>query len=402
MTATGTAVSRFSVSDRIEHWVQMLSFVVLALTGLVQRYDAAWLSESIIDSLGGIERVRDIHRVFATLLMIAVIYHFGAAFYRRRVLGHPRTMLPGRSDVTAFLGSLRYAFGRAPHPPPQGRFTWEEKVEYWSFVWGTVIMVVTGFLLWNPIATTKILPGELVPTAKVVHGGEAVLAVLAIIVWHIYHVHIRHFNKSMYTGKLSRHEMLEYHPLELAAIDAGDFEPPSADERRERLRRFIPVYGTLAAVLLVGVYVFVTFEETNIETIAPPEQVEVFAPVETLPPGVVPTTVTAPATTTPATTAGTTPDSVVTADVTWEGRVAGLFDPKCTACHGSGLQTSGLDLSSYAAAVAGGSRGPGIVPGDAAGSVVVQIMESAAHPALLTDDEIAVVKAWIDAGAAES
>jgi formate dehydrogenase gamma subunit len=402
MTAVGAEIRRFSVSDRAEHWVQMISFVILAVTGIVQRYDAAWISESIIDALGGIERVRDIHRVFATLLMIAVVYHFGAAFYRRRVLGQPRTMLPTRADAKALVGSLRYAFGRSQDPPPQGRFTWEEKTEYWSFVWGTVIMVITGFLLWNPIATTRILPGEFVPTAKAVHGGEAVLAVLAIIVWHIYHVHIRHFNKSMFTGRLSRHEMEEYHPLELASIEAGEYEMPSEDERRQRFRRFIPVYGTLATLLLAGVYVFVTFEDTNIATIEPPEQVEVFAPVETLPPGAVTTTIPAPTTTPPATTEGTAPDSVVTADATWDGEVAALFDPKCTACHGANLQTAGLDLSSYATALAGGGRGPGIVPGDAAASAVVQIMESGAHPALLTDEEIAVLKAWIDAGAAES
>jgi formate dehydrogenase gamma subunit len=402
MTAAGADIRRFSVSDRAEHWVQMVSFIILAVTGLVQRYDAAWLSESMIDALGGIERVRDIHRVFATLLMIAVVYHFGAAFYRRRVLDRPRTMVPGADDIKAFMGSLRYAFGRAQLPPPQGRFTWEEKVEYWSFVWGTVIMVVTGFLLWNPIATTKILPGELVPTAKVIHGGEAVLAVLAIIVWHIYHVHIRHFNKSMFSGSMSRHEMETYHPLELAAIDAGEYRSPSEEERRRRLRRFIPVYGTMSAVLLVGVYLFVSFEETSIETIQPPEAVEVFAPVETLPPGAV-TTTTVPVSTAPTTTSDTvTTSSPVTADVTWEGEVGALFDPKCTACHGASLQTSGLDLSTYTAALGGGSRGSGIVPGDAAGSVVVQVMESAAHPALFTDEELALLEAWIDAGAAES
>ena len=79
-----------------------------------------------------------------------------------------------------------------------------------------------------------------------------------------------------------------------------------------------------------------------------------------------------------------------------------LFDPRCTSCHGASLQTSGLDLSSYAAALAGGSRGPGIVPGDAAASIVVQVMETGGHPALLTGDEITLLKAWIDAGAAES
>ena len=88
-------------------------------------------------------------------------------------------------------------------------------------VWGTFIMIITGFMMWNPIATTNYLPGQFIPAAKVAHGGEAVLAALAIILWHFYHVHLRHFNKSMFIGKMTRHEMEEEHPAELALIEAG-------------------------------------------------------------------------------------------------------------------------------------------------------------------------------------
>lgn len=398
MSSSGDAIRRFSVSDRAEHWVQMISFVALAITGLVQRYDGAWLSEKLISGMSGIEVVRDIHRVFATVLMLAVVYHFGSAFYRKYVLGRPREMVPGAADARALAGSLKYISGRADQPPAQGRFTWEEKVEYWAFVWGTVIMVVTGFLLWNPIATTNFLPGQWVPTSKVVHGGEATLAVLAIIVWHTYHVHFAHFNKSMFTGKMSRGEMVELHPLELASIEAGDYTLPPVEERRRRLTRFIPIYGFMSVVLLAGIYLFVTFEDTNIATIKPAEQVEVFAPVETLPPGAV-TTTSAPATTT--TTGGTT-DTTVAAEPSWDAVVAGFFTPRCTGCHGAGLQSGGLDLSTFDAAVAGGGSGPGIVPGDAAASTIVQEMASGAHPGLLPDQELAVLQAWIDDGAAES
>ncbi len=71
------------------------------------------------------------------------------------------------------------------------RYTWEEKVEYWSLLWGTIVMIVTGFMLWNPIATARFLPGEFIPAAQVVHGGEALLAILAVLVWHFYSVHLR-------------------------------------------------------------------------------------------------------------------------------------------------------------------------------------------------------------------
>lgn len=401
----GGVIRRFSVSSRIEHWVQMLSFVALAVTGLIQRYDGAWISEKLISGMSGIEVVRDIHRVFATAMMVAVVYHFGAALYRKFVLDRPRVMVPSKADAKALGGSMKYVFGRADAPPAQGRFTWEEKVEYWAFVWGTVVMVVSGFLLWNPIATTNIFPGEWIPTAKVIHGGEATLAVLSIVVWHIYHVHIAHFNKSMFTGTMSRHEMEEYHPLELASIDAGEYPTPPLEERRRRLKRFIPVYGFLSVVLLAGVYVFVSFEDTSIATVKPPEQVEAFTPVETLPPGaatttIAPTTTTTVTDTTTTTAGGTT--TTVPADPTWDGVVSVLFNPSCTGCHGANLQSGGLDLSSYESAVTGGDSGPGIVPSDAAASVIVQTMESGAHPGLLSTEDLALLTEWIDAGAAES
>ncbi len=73
------------------------------------------------------------------------------------------------------------------------------------------------------------MPGEIIPAAKAAHGGEAILAVLAIIIWHFYHVHLRHFNKSMFTGKMSEKEMAHEHPAELAEIQAGIAdEPPPA------------------------------------------------------------------------------------------------------------------------------------------------------------------------------
>ena len=325
--------------------------------------------------------------------MLAVVYHFGSVLYRGYVRRGPWAMLPGRADITAIKGSIKYVFGRAAEPPPQGRFTWEEKVEYWAFIWGTVVMVVTGYMLWNPIATTNFLPGELVPAAKAIHGGEAVLAVLAIIVWHFYHVHIAHPNFSVFTGKMSRKDMEKFHPLELAVIDAGGHEPPEGEELRRRFQRFVGVYGVLAVALLGAVYLFVTFEDTAIGTITPPEQIEVFAPIETLAPGTATTTPNLPTTTFGQDGSG--------ADATWNGQIAALLDRGCTICHGSNLQSAGLDLSTYSGALAGGESGAAVVPGNAAGSTIVQIMEAGSHFEQLSDNELAGVRGWIDAGAEE-
>jgi cytochrome b subunit of formate dehydrogenase len=264
---------RFGPSDRVQHAVMLLAFVVLAVTGLPQKYIYAnrTFLDDVIDFLGGLKTVRIIHRAAATTLMVAAVYHGLTVAYRVLVRRARLSMLPRYFDALDAWQSVRYNLGLARERPRMDRFTWEEKVEYWSLVWGTVIMIVTGFMLWNPIATARVLPGEWIPTAMVVHGGEALLAVLAVLVWHFYSVHLRSFNPSMFTGRMSEREMEEEHPLELERLRAGDVgEETDPTVLRRRRRIFVPVAAVVAAVLLAGIYWFVTFEQTAIRTLPPP------------------------------------------------------------------------------------------------------------------------------------
>ena len=172
---------------------------------------------ALVGFLGGIESVRVIHRIAATTLVFETIYHVGLVGFNLIVRRYHSDLMLYPSDLRNFLHAFLYNLGLRKEKPLQGRYTVEEKFEYLALVWGTIVMIVTGFVLWNPISVTGVLPGEFVLAAKAVHGGEALLAVLAIIVWHLYHVHIRHFNKSMFTGYLDEQEMRDEHPLELAA-----------------------------------------------------------------------------------------------------------------------------------------------------------------------------------------
>jgi hypothetical protein len=178
-------------------------------------------------------------------------------------------MLPERKDGQDLVQWIRYNLGRAEKPPKMAKFNFGEKFEYWALVWGTGVMIITGFMLWNPIATTNILPGEFIPAAQAAHGGEALLAVLAIIIWHMYNVHIKHFNPSMFTGKLPRHQMEEEHALEMERLDKGGRPWPELDlpVRRRRERNYI-IVSVIVGVLILAVLIWAfTFEETALETI---------------------------------------------------------------------------------------------------------------------------------------
>jgi len=386
-------VLRFTVSDRLEHAVQIITFTGLAISGLVQKYADRWFSDWIIGLFGGIDYTRRIHHILATILLLSLVYHLGVLGYKRFVLRRPHFLIPGKADLLAAWGWVRFNLGLASSPPPEGRYTVGEKMEYWSLVWGTLLMAVTGFMLWNPIATTRSLPGIFVPAAKAAHGWEAVLAVLAIIVWHSYDVHWRHFNPSIFTGYLPRSQMEELHPLELAAIDAGTDEI-DPELRRNRALRYWPAFAVLAVAMLIGIYEFVTFEQTAITTIVPPPLVgPIYTPLPT-------TTSTVPTTT--STVPATTSTTAVSAGVTWDTGVAAVFKGTCGSCHGGDAPASGLDVTSYAGLLAGGDSGePGFVAGDVDASHVIVKVGGGSHFAKFTDEDLALVKAWIAAGAPE-
>jgi formate dehydrogenase gamma subunit len=272
---------RFDKWQRIQHALLIFSFTTLSITGLPQMYaDSGW-GEGMIWLFGGIESTRIMHRAAATLLMIGAIFHGAEVTYRVMVRRVRLTMLPTMKDITDFWQSMAYNVGLVKEAPALPRYNFGEKAEYWAVIWGTVIMIITGFMLWNPIATTTFLPGQIIPAAKTAHGGEALLAVLSILTWHAYHVHIKFFNRSMFTGYLRREIMEEEHGEELEAIERGDIDPPPEPEvLRRRSRVFYPIATVITLLLLTGLYFFVTFEETAIATL-PQRDVESVVPAET-------------------------------------------------------------------------------------------------------------------------
>jgi cytochrome b subunit of formate dehydrogenase/cytochrome c551/c552 len=376
---------RFHWTQRIAHAFLLTSFTLLGLTGLPQKFATAGWAEAMIHFFGGIETTRLIHHICAIVLMILAIYHLIDAGYKIYVLRTRLTMLPGIKDAIDAIQAFGYNLGILKKRPQMGRFTFDEKAEYWALIWGTVIMGITGFIMWNPITTTRFLPGEIIPASKAAHGGEAILAVMAIIVWHMYGVHIKRFNKAMFTGKQTEEEMLHEHPLELADIKAGiaDRAVAPADLRRRKAIYF-PVAGVLSIAMLIGVYGFSLGEKTAITTVLPiSNPIPIYVPQTPTP---IPTEIA----------------SAVPADkLTWVGSIGILFQSKCVMCHNPGLPTNGLSLATYADAMKGASDGAVLLPGDANNSRLMVTQSAGGHPGQLTSEELATVRNWIIAGALE-
>jgi mono/diheme cytochrome c family protein len=89
------------------------------------------------------------------------------------------------------------------------------------------------------------------------------------------------------------------------------------------------------------------------------------------------------------------------AALTYNGAIGPLLQSRCGACHGE-TATKGLNLTTYATAMAGGDDGPVIVPGDPQASLLLQKQSGEQpHFGQLSPEDLERVSRWIEAGAPE-
>jgi len=387
MTENQERFQRFDVLRRIEHWLLFLSFTILGITGLIQKFAENPVSIWLVGLLGGVQIVRIIHRVAAITFFLESVYHFAYLGYLLIVQKKQATMLPGVKDVVDGIQAIGHNLGLRKEAPKMGRYNFSEKVEYLAMVWGLVLMGLTGLMMWNPIFTTKILPGQFIPAAKVAHGWEAVLAVLAIILWHFYHVHIKRWNWSMIKGSLSREEMEEEHALELEEMESSEKAAPvSLKSSSLRKKIYLPVSMILSLAVIGLIYYFITFQDTAIKTIEPINQGGLIF---------VPQTPTPMPTKAPTATPGPTA-ALPAGPLTYSTGIGDMFINRCGSCHGS---LGGLSVKTYEDLMKGGSTGPVITAGDAANSLVITKLADGKHPGNFDAAELAKIIEWINAGA---
>ncbi len=226
-------VVRMTRGQRVQHAILALSFIVLAVTGFALKFP----DSGVAALLGSSEPLRrGIHRVAGVIMLLSGVYHLGYVFFTaegRRLL---KDFLPKIKDVADAVGSVRFLAGLRKNRPAIGRFGYAEKMEYWAVAWGTIIMGGTGLMIWFKMDVTRWLARWTVDVAVNIHYYEAILACLAIVAWHFYHVifdpDVYPLNMACLDGRVSEHWQSEEHPLELPVRHA-DAELGSHDAREE-------------------------------------------------------------------------------------------------------------------------------------------------------------------------
>jgi len=219
-------VVRLTLSQRIQHLLLSLSFIALALTGFALKYPDGWIAYL----LGSSEEVRRLgHRAAAVVMLALAVYHTAYLFLTREGRKLLRELSPRLKDVRDVFANLRYLLSpRAPRPA-FARFGYAEKAEYWAVVWGTVIMGLTGLVIWFKMTITQWVPRWVIEVAITIHYYEALLAVLAIVVWHFYHVFfdpdVYPYNSAWWDGRVPADLYREEHPLDRETLDAAGLAP---------------------------------------------------------------------------------------------------------------------------------------------------------------------------------
>lgn len=174
--------------ERLQHALLAVSFMILAWSGFALKYPGQWWARPMLfwEASSPVRSV--VHRIAAVVFIAVTVMHVISLLSSPRLRQNWRGLWPKRRDVTEAAGTFAYNMGLLAQRPTQSEHSYVEKVEYWAVVWGAVVMILTGVILWANAFALEWLPKSVLDVATAVHWYEALLATLAILVWHFYSV----------------------------------------------------------------------------------------------------------------------------------------------------------------------------------------------------------------------
>ena len=261
-----TAIRRFTTLNRVNHALVVITFFGLTATGIPLVFSHEPWAERIATIVGGIHAAGLWHRSFAIMLILNFVLHFiglGVNFHRRTgtwfqwVFG-PNSMVPRWKDITDFLGMFRWFVGLGKKPRFD-RWAYWEKFDYWAEIFGSLIIGGSGFLLWFPELTSRILPGWAFNIAMIIHGYEALLAICFIFTIHFFNAHLRPgtfpVDEVIFTGSVPEAELKEQRPLEYERlVESGRLESlrvPAPNRARRPVLILIAVVAVSFGLMLL-------------------------------------------------------------------------------------------------------------------------------------------------------
>jgi len=174
--------------ERLQHSVLVISFVTLAWTGFALKYPYQWWARPLLMWEAAYPLRSVIHRIAAVVFLLVAATHLISLAASKRLRTHWLELKPRRRDLAEALRHFAHNVSLRSRKTSRSTYSYIEKAEYWAVVWGATLMASTGVMLWGNTFFFAWLPKAWLDVAVAIHFYEAVLATLAIVVWHLYSV----------------------------------------------------------------------------------------------------------------------------------------------------------------------------------------------------------------------
>ena len=258
---SNTYVRRFKKRDINMHLLIIVTFLLLAATGLPLKFSYAPWAQTVVDLFGGVENTMLLHRLAAIGTFGYFVWHLlilAQRFFIKKEKGlfwGPNSMTPQLKDGKDIVAMFKYFLYKGPRPEGD-RWTYWEKFDYLAVFWGMMIIGGSGLMLWFPNFFTQILPlpGWVLNAAYVVHSEEALLATGFIFLFHFFHTHLRPesfpLDPVIFTGSQPIERFKEERPLEYQRmVEEGTLEQNIVPAPTPEQMRKIHFWGFVAVAI---------------------------------------------------------------------------------------------------------------------------------------------------------
>lgn len=221
-------VKRFTVTQMLFHFVLIITFMLLSVTGLAWMYIETSWGKYMAGLFGGYTQTLEVHKITGLILLAGFVMHIIYMLYKidwkniSRSLMSPDSMVFQWRDIKDFFHHLGWIIGISKQPRFE-RWSWWEKFDYWAVWWGLVIVGVTGLMLYNPVLSSDYMPGWVLNIAVWIHRIEALLAMAHIFTIHFFIEHFRPqcfpFSATMFEGSKDIEHLRQEHPAWIARME---------------------------------------------------------------------------------------------------------------------------------------------------------------------------------------
>ncbi len=264
MPAPGPHIERFSLTERLFHTVLAICFMVLSVTGLAWMFIETGFGQFLASLFGNYQGAIWAHRWVGLVLMCVFVLHLFYILHMARRqdpggLTGPDSLVWKWADFRAFWHHLKWLAGMAEHPAFD-RWAWWQKFDYWAVWWGTLIVGVTGLVMFDPVLTSEYLPGWTLNVARWIHKIEALLAMAHIFIVHFFIESYRPrafpLNDHVFHGAADLETLRHEHPEWIARLEAdGRVDELIVEQPPRAVQAVYFLFGV--AMVALGVFLLI-------------------------------------------------------------------------------------------------------------------------------------------------